>query len=312
MLIYRVAGVVMTVMLLAACSADDRAGEAAVAPVVDAAFVADTDAWRQQRWNELVQADGWASLVGLHPIELKAHYIGSGPGSGMRLAAGPARMGMVSRPDGRVFFTPESDAVLTIDGAPLKGRIEFLDDRADQPTVIEFDDGNGKLTLLARGGRHFLRLRHADAPARAQLGVLEYWPADPAWRIEARFVPHPAGTTVPVTDMLGFTTAVPSPGAVEFDRDGVGYRLDTLAQSDGSLQIVMADGTSGHGSYAAGRFLDVAAPVDGKVVLDFNRAYNPPSVFTTYATCPLPPAQNRLMLAIEAGEKSYRPRTPNP
>ncbi|WP_454830246.1 DUF1684 domain-containing protein [Pseudoxanthomonas wuyuanensis] len=299
-------------VLLCACQAAEHAQSDDSAQIVDAAFVAENQAWRAQRKEDLLRPDGWTSLVGLHPVELKAHYIGAGPGSGIRLAAGPEKMGMLSKQGKQFFLTPESGSGLLLDDEPIKARIELRDDRDPAPTTLVFDEGKGKLSLVERGGRHYLRVRHEDAPTRIHMSPLEYWPAEPSWRVEASFVPNPPGTTLPIVDMIGVTTAIPSPGAVEFERDGVPYRLEALATLDGGLFIPLADRTSGHGSYSAGRFLEVAAPVDGKVVLDFNRAHNPPSAFTLYATCPLPPAQNRLDLAIEAGEKAYRKTDSSP
>lgn len=295
-------------MLLSACGPAENTSSAADAEVADAAFAAETQAWRDQRKEALLQPDGWTSLIGLHAIDLKAHYIGAGPGSGIRLAAGPEKMGMLSRQGKQFFLIPERGAGLVLEGEAtlLNGRVELRDDRDPAPTTIVFDEGKGKLNLIERGGRHFLRVRHEDAPTRIHPGALEYWQADPSWRIEARFVPNPPGTTLPIVNMIGVTTATRNPGAIEFERDGVAYRLEALSSPDGGLFIPLADRTSGHGSYSAGRFLEAATPVNGKVVLDFNRAHNPPSAFTLYATCPLPPAQNRLDLAIEAGEKAYR------
>jgi uncharacterized protein len=121
-------------------------------------------------------------------------------------------------------------------------------------------------------------------------------------------VPHPPGKTIAIVDIVGTSSAVPNPGAVDFTRDGKAYRVEALAGSGSELFLVLADRTSGHGSYPAGRFLDAAGPdLQGKVWLDFNRAYNPPCAFTTFATCPLPPPENRLDLAITAGEKTYLP-----
>jgi len=119
-------------------------------------------------------------------------------------------------------------------------------------------------------------------------------------------VAHSPGKTLPIGDIVGTQGDSPNPGAVEFERDGRTFRLEALGEPGGELFFVLADRTSGHGSYPAGRFLDAAWPgPDGKVVLDFNRAYNPPCAFTLFATCPLPPPENRLDLAITAGEKNY-------
>ncbi|KAF1688130.1 hypothetical protein B1992_01560 [Pseudoxanthomonas broegbernensis] len=308
----RTAGIAMGMALLAALAACGRGqgdASASAAPRIDPAFAAGQQAWRDQRREELLRPDGWTSLVGLHWLELKAHYVGSGEriGNGVRFAFGPERMGMVSRDArGGYWFTPEDGVELTLNGEPLKGRVALHGDHAAAPAVIGFDEGKGQVSLIRRGSRHALRVKHADAPTRLQFAGLEYWPADPSWRIEGRFVPNPVGSTLSIGDVIGVRTDTSNPGAVEFERDGVQYRLEALGEPGRELFFVLADRTSGHGSYPAGRFLDAAWPgADGKVVLDFNRAYNPPCAFTLFATCPLPPPQNRLDLAIAAGEKTY-------
>lgn len=297
-------GMAVLMAALAGCSGSDGTADGA-GKVVDARFVADHAAWREQRRAELAAPDGWTSLVGLHWIELKSHFIGSGAASGIKLVVGPPKLGMIAQQDGRIFFTPEGGVAVTLNGEPIKGRVELQSDRDPSPGVIGFDDGKGALSVIERGGRHALRVKHADAESRVKFVGLDYWPADDAWRVEGRFIAHPAGKTLSIIDVIGVATESPNPGAVEFERDGKTFRLEALGQPGGPLFFVLSDRTSGHGSYPAGRFLDAGAPVNGKVVLDFNRAYNPPCAFTPYATCPLPPAENRLDLLITAGEKAY-------
>ncbi len=294
-------------VLLGAC--DGNGGDDRTKTIVDPAFLAEEQAWRNQRLDDLLRPDGWTSLVGLHWLELKAHYIGSGEriGNGVRMAFGPEKMGLLQRDrSGTWTFTPEKGVELTLDGEPLKGKVVLRNDQDPQPSVIGFDEGRGLVTLLRRGDRDALRVRHADAPTRLQFAGLEYWPADPSWRIEGRFIPHPPGKTLPIGDIVGTLSDSPNPGVVEFERDGRSFRLEALGEPGSELFFVLADRTSGHGSYPAGRFLEAAWPgPDGKVVLDFNRAYNPPCAFTLFATCPLPPPENRLDLLVTAGEKNY-------
>lgn len=272
----------------------------------DPQFLADNQVWRDERLAELRKPDGWTTLIGLHWLELKAHYIGSGSTSGIRLAMGPEKMGMVQVVGEQVWFVPEKGVPLTVDGKPLTGKVRFFSDHDETPTVIGFDDGKGLMTLIQRGNRRALRVRHADAPTHTGFRGLAYWPADPSWRIQARFVPHDVGKTLPVVDITSLVTEQPNAGAIEFERDGQTYRLEAIGEPGRDLFVVFADRTSGHGSYAAGRFIDVPAPdAQGHVVIDFNRAYNPPCAFTAFATCPLPPSENRMDLLVEAGEKSY-------
>lgn len=296
------------VMATAACSGDSadvaEAGRSTAA--ADAAFLASQEAWRAERRDRLLAADGWTTLIGLYWIELNAHYIGSSRESGMRLTKGPPRLGMLQHRDGRLFFTPERGVGLSVDGKPLTGRIELHDDRSGTPTLIDFDAGQGRLEVIARGGRRALRVRHLEADTRLEFAGLDYWPADPAWQIEARFSAHPPGQTIDVASLIGGTERKDNPGEVEFERDGRTFRLQALDDGGDGLLFILADRTSGQGSYGAGRYLDADAPdAEGRVRLDFNRAYNPPCAFTNYATCPLPPLENRLDLAVTAGEKAY-------
>ena len=277
---------------------------------MDAAAVAfqhEEDAWRAQRRDTLLKPDGWTSLVGLHWIDPGAHYVGSAPGNGIQLSMGPAHLGMLELRDGGFRFVPDKSAVLTLDGKPLAGAASLRTD-ADRagPSVIGFDDGKGSATVIERSGRYALRVRHADAPSRTGFAGLEYWPVARDWKIEGRFLPHPPGRTMEIANIIGSTDAMANPGIVEFQRDGRTYRIEALDEGEGTLFLVFADRTNGHGSYGAGRFLDVPMPdAQGRVVLDFNQARNPPCAFTAFATCPLPPPENRLDLAVTAGEKAY-------
>lgn len=301
--------VVMLAAMLAGCGEPEQDGTAAVRVAAeDVGFLNDNQAWRIERHSHLVQADGWTSLIGLHWLTLKTHYIGSSPTSGLRLAIGPERLGMIQRVDGRVWLVPERGVDLRVDGQAVSGRVELRSDRDPSPTVVTYDEGRGAISLLARGHQQALRVRHADAPTRAGFAGLDYWPAQRGWAVVARFEPHRPARTLEVVDMVGMASALANPGRLVFERDGRSHALEAIGNPDGSLLVILADRTSGHGSYAAGRYIDVPAlGADGNVVLDFNRAYNPPCAFTPYATCPLPPAENRLDLLIEAGEKAYRP-----
>lgn len=297
-------------LALAGCGGEggqaSEAGDRAAQTAADRLFFEDHLEWRAERRERLVAPDGWTGLVGLHWVELPAHYVGSSRGSGIRLAKGPPRLGLLQQERGRLFFTPERGVALTVDGAPLARRVELHTDRSDHPTVLGFDDGLGEISVVERGKRRALRVRHQEAPARTAFAGLDYWNADPGWRIEGRFVPHVPARTLEIATITGGVEAMPNPGAVEFEREGRSFRLEAIGGGDGGLFLIMADRTSGQGSYGAGRYLDAPAPDDeGRVVLDFNRAYNPPCAFTDYATCPLPPLENRLDLAITAGEKAY-------
>jgi len=288
-----------------ACKDEEASRQAAQAK--EQAFAATQQAWRDERRARLTQPDGWTSLVGLHWIEEGEHYFGSDADNGIRLSVGPAHVGMVSRKGDRVRFVPEKDAALTLDDAPLSGAVTLLSDADPQgPSRIGFDEGKGIITVIRRGDRYAFRVKHADAPTRTGFTGIEYWPGGNDWIVTAKFVPNPPGKTIAIANIIGTTEDVPNPGALEFQRAGKTYRIEALDEGDGTLSLVFADRTSGHGSYPAGRFLDAPKPdAAGNVVVDFNKSYNPPCAFTAFATCPLPPPENRLDLEVVAGEKAY-------
>lgn len=297
----------LCVAMLAACTASDggTVTDDGALPQ-DPQFVADNAQWRDARRDDLLTPDGWASLVGLHWIELKAHYLGSGPTNGIRLAVGPEKLGLLEQVGPQVYVTPEKGVALTLDGTPVKTRFELLSDVSATPGVVGFDDGKGQLSLLQRGTRKALRVKHAEADTLTGFGALEYWPADAAWRLDAEFIAHPPGRTIEVMDLTSLLQPMANPGLVRFEYGGQSYALEALEGEDGGLFLIFADRTSGHESYGAGRYLYTPAVAgNGKVIVDFNRAFNPPCAFTGYATCPLPPRENRLDLAVVAGEKKY-------
>lgn len=292
-------------LALAACDRSGSGPAAAKRPPLPAQYMQAEQAWRTQRLAELTAPDGWTSLVGLHWIEPGAHYVGSAPGNGIRLAMGPPQLGLIELKGTGMRFTPAPGSRLSIDGRPATVTALRSDEDAAGASVIRFDDRKGMATVIRRGGRYALRVKHADAPARSGFHGLQYWPGGPDWIIDARFIPNPPGSTLEIANIVGIVEPTPNPGRVEFKRNGNLYRLQALAGDDGGLFLVFADRTSGHGSYGAGRFIDTAPPVAGHVRIDFNQAYNPPCAFTPFATCPLPPASNRLSLAVGAGEKAY-------
>lgn len=298
---------------LAACDAGRDAGKgpgSAAAVRKAQAHAQVQEDWRARRVEELLRPDGWTSLVGLHALGRGPHRVGSDVDNGIRLEIGPEHLGVLELRGATPRFVPEPGTAVTVDGIPARHAVALRDDTDPAgPSKLGFDGGKGVATLIVRGGQTRLRVRHADAPTRVAFAGLAYWPGGMDWRVDARFVPHPPGKTLPIANIIGTTDHMPNPGAVEFERGGRRYRLEALDDGSDELFLVFADRTSGHGSYGAGRFLHAARPdARGRVVLEFNQAYNPPCAFTPHATCPLPPPENRLDLAVEAGEKAYRPR----
>jgi len=245
---------------------------------------------------------GWLSLVGLWWLETGEHRFGADPTNQIVLAGSdlPTAAGSLEVVDGVVRLHPLSPE-LTVDGRPAReGTL-----RADvdgEPSLLSL--GSLRLHIIRRGDRLAVRVRDTRAPALAEFAGIERFPVDPSWRLVGR-LERAEGRTVQIVDVTGVVAAEATPGSVRFERGGTQFTLDALAGGDdGSLWLIFADATNGRDTYGGGRYL-YTEPVGpgGEVVADFNLAYNPPCVFSPYATCPLPPAQNRLAIRIEAGER---------
>lgn len=269
-------------------------------------FVRSHEVWRAERTVELTKADGWLSLIGLHFLKAGVNSVGSAAGNDVVLARGPARFGVATvGPEGKVQFEIAAGLEAKIAGQSISSGDLDLGAGAVKPTLVT--SGTVNFFVIERGGRMALRVRDSAAARRAQFVGLNYFPVDPSWRIEARWVAFEKSRMIPLVNMLGQTSPALVPGKAVFVRDGKTVELLAIDEGPGEpLFFVIADATSGQETYAAARFVYAEAPKDGVVVLDFNRAENPPCAFTPFATCPLPPKENRLPLAVTAGEKTYR------
>ncbi len=265
--------------------------------------------WREGRIQRLTAPEGWLSLVGLEWLKPGANRVGSAAGNDIVLTAGPAHLGVIElAADGAMHLELPAHSGALIDGKPLR-QARLVDDAQAgdaAPTMVSF--GSASFHAIDRDGRKGLRVRDADAPTRRHFAGIDAFPVDPSWRIEATWVPARPGQTLEMGTVIGTIDKYLVPGTLEFSRDGSHFELLPVIEAAGDRQyfIVFADRTSGNETYGAARFLYVDPPQDGRVVLDFNKAYNPPCAFTPFATCPLAPPENRLDLRVTAGEKKYR------
>ena len=259
--------------------------------------------YRREREARLLRDDGWLTVAGLFWLKEGENTVGSGAGNEIRLSgeSAPERVGSFLFRKGKIVFFAERGAGVTANGAPVTS-IEMRPDKEGPPTVIAL--GDLAMQVIQRGERLGIRLRDKNSKFRRAFRGLEWFPINEAWCVTARFVPHAAAKTIAVPNVLGDIERRPSPGYVVFTLDGKEYRLEPVTEEN-RLFFIFKDLTSGKETYPAGRFLYAEMPTDGKVELDFNKAYNPPCAFTPYATCPLPPKQNRLAVRISAGEKRY-------
>ncbi|MEO5924982.1 MAG: DUF1684 domain-containing protein [Bryobacteraceae bacterium] len=281
----------VTALLSAALLTTSCATQVALIPE----YKAEIDKWRADRETRLKADNGWLTLVGLFWIEQGVSKIGSDPGSEVPLPTSlPKELGTITLKDAIAEFKPAA-------GVALKP-VTMHDDEKKDYEVISI--GSVSFYLIERGGRYGIRVKDTNSPARTNFAGLDWYGTDPSWSVEAKLTPAPH--TVVFDTEVGVKQEGDSPGYLEFDRNGQHYKLDAVAE-EGELFLVIRDATSGKTTYAASRFLYAALPdKDGRTRLDFNKAYNPPCVFTPYATCPLPPQINRLATPIEAGEKKYK------
>lgn len=280
----------------------------------DAAYTQQVEQWRTARVARLTAPDGWLSLIGLEWLHEGTNRIGSAADNDIVLKAGPAHLGVVTLASDdatRIVLAKDVDA--TIDGRKLESAI-LVDDMHVSgdaaPTTVRF--GHANFFVIDRDGRKGLRVKDSDAEARRDFVGIDYFPIDPSWRIEADWVPFDPPHDLQIGTAIGTIDTVKIPGKAVFHRDGQAFELLPYQEEPGGeLFFVLADKTSGKETYGAARFLYAALPAGGidkpgKLVLDFNRAYNPPCAFTPFATCPLAPPENRLDIAVTAGEKKYR------
>jgi uncharacterized protein (DUF1684 family) len=266
-------------------------------------YRAEIEQWRAQRLARLTAEDGWLALAGLHWLDEGVTTVGSAPDSGVVLpASAPPRVGDLTRFGGgvRLVLSPGIDA--TLDGQPAPRAVDLQSDaNGATPNVLRL--GDVSFHAIARGDRVALRVRDLASPARLSPPELEYFPIDPRWRVRARLDPYQPPHELTVADYTGGVQKQVAPGALVFEIDGQSLRLDAFEAGE-ELFVIFADPTNAGETYGAGRYLYTAKPdAQGMVVVDFNRSYSPPCAFTPYATCPLPPPQNRLGRRVDAGEK---------
>jgi uncharacterized protein (DUF1684 family) len=267
---------------------------------------ADWEQWRAKRLESLRREDGWLSLIGLVWLDEGENSVGSDPSSRILLPAtrAPSRIGSILLEKGSVSVRAEAGSGLTADGKVVTTMPLATDAGGGPATVLK--RGSISFYVIARSSKLGVRVKDSEAETRSAFRGIQTFPYDERYRVEARLEPYDPPRQIPVPNVLGTVEMQPSPGALVFELEGKTYRLDPVLETgESDLFVIFGDRTNGHETYGGGRFLYAKPAVGGKTILDFNRAYNPPCVFTPYATCPLPPKENKLPIRIEVGEKKY-------
>lgn len=262
--------------------------------------------WQTKRAEGLKKESGWLSLAGLFWLKEGENKMGTDSSSTVIFP--PERSPKYA---GSIYLKNGELRLKVAKGVELKVKDSLVTDmklQSDQsgkaePTAMHL----GSLTfyVIKRGEQFGVRVKDKQNPARLNFKGLEYFPIDLKWRFEAKFEPYNPVKIIPIVNVLGQVSNDTCPGAIVFEIDGKSYKLDALKEGK-ELFIIFHDETAGKETYGMGRYLYTEIPdSNNNVVIDFNKAYNPPCAFTIFATCPIPPEQNYLNLRVEAGEKKY-------
>ncbi len=265
--------------------------------------------WRQWRDDELSRPDGWLSLAGLYWLQEGGNSFGADPTSDLvvEIEGVPPLLGEFQVAGEHVDFIVAGGAEVTVQGQPVQRVVARTDEEGAERPVIEW--GSLSWFVLERGDRIGVRMKDTGSPILVGFEGVDSYAIAPEWRLVGRLEPYDPPRTIKVPNILGTVNDVESSAAAVFELDGQTYRMDLWRDSLGDTDWFTAfgDATNGEATYGGGRFVRIDPPDEhGHLVIDFNRAYNPPCVFTPFATCPLPPRQNRLELGVEAGELDFR------
>ena len=260
--------------------------------------------WDQHRLERLKADDGWLNLVGRTWLKPGENKFGSAKDNEVLIESGkvPEYMGVFIFQDSTVTMKVNDGVEILYSGNPVKEMV-MIGDHKKEMTVFQY--GSIKWNLIVRNELYGIRFRDLESEFVKSFPGIERFPVNEDWRIKAKYEVYDPPKKMIVPNVLGQADEEPSPGAIVFTKDNQTYRLNAIDAGD-KLWFIFADGTSGEETYGGGRFLYTdKADSNGIVIVDFNKAYDPPCVLTKYATCPLPPKENYLTLRITAGEKMW-------
>ena len=289
--------VLLCLLTMTACSNSDRG---------EPEYIASIQKWQQQREAYQLSEKGWLNLAGLFWLEPGENSFGSGKDNAIVFPEGkaPEFMGTFTLSDSGVSVVIADGVTVLHNDKPVHA-LPLRYDLMGNPTVLTY--GPLAWFIIKRGDKFAVRLRDFSNEALTDFAGIETFPIDTLWRITARFEPYDPPKKITVPTILGTTIEQNCPGVVVFEWQGEEYRLEPTSEpEDEELFVIFADKTNGKETYGGGRFIEFPWPdSSGTVVIDFNKAYNPPCAFTVFATCPLPPDQNKLPFRVTAGEKRY-------
>ena len=269
-------------------------------------YVKSINQWHQQRLESLRSEEGWLNLAGLYWLEPGITTFGTSASADLQFPEGslPEIAGYFNLESRRVTLHLKSHSGVTVNGLEVR-EVEVFS--MDSVKKVVMASGDYRWSIIKREDKIGIRLRNLNHSRLKTFQGIDRYPVDPRYRITASFQVTDTIRYIPITNVLGQITQQFSPGTLVFKWEGNSYTLDVIDEGNGGdYFVILADQTTGKSTYSGGRFLYVPRPDnDGEIIVDFNKAYNPPCVFSPFATCPLPPKQNFLSFAVEAGEKDF-------
>lgn len=263
------------------------------------------DRWHQKRIQSLSQQDSWLTLAGLYSLEEGIQTVGADSSNDLVFPPGAARqLGTIHKQDTTFSLQVNKGVTVRHEGRPVT-TMTLESDNSGHPTILKHDSFSWY--IIERRGTYYLRLKDQNHPNLKAFNGIERFPVSRDWRIKAVFRPFDKPQNITIPDIMGNSYEQRIHGSLEFTVRGKQYRMLPLGRpGDEEFFIIFGDETNGSSTYSGGRYMYISTPnEEGVTYIDFNKAYNPPCVFTDYATCPLPPPQNRLDIKVTAGEKMY-------
>jgi len=267
-------------------------------------YIAEVNEWHQKRIERLKDENGWLTLVGLYWLEEGENTFGSDKSSDIVFPENaPGKIGTIALTDS-ILTLSVSEGVNVLSEGKAVDRISLQHDLTGNPTILE--TGSLRWYIIKREDKYGIRLRDTENKLRKEFDTVEKFPINTDWRLNAKFEPYYPPKTISLPSQLGNNVEEKSTGAAIFKIDDKEYKLDAIDAGGNRLWFIYADETNGKETYGAGRYMYIDKPDStGNMIIDFNYSYNPPCVFTKYATCSFAPKQNHLRLRITAGEKMW-------
>ncbi len=260
------------------------------------------EAWRRSLETALRKENGWLAVAGLYWLEEGSNRVGADPSNRIVLPqrAAPDFLGDIQFSGGVTRIKSDAGRTIQVDAEQVEAA-ELKPDTTGIPSRVTV--GDLSMVVIKRGDRYGIRLWDNHRPERETFSGRVWYPVQEAYRVNARYTPHEEPSHLKLPGADGGDQSIPAVGLVKFQLAGADYHLEALEGPADGLFLIFRDETNGETTYEAGRYLVTEKPDKDRVLLDFNRAYNPPCAFTAFATCALPPPQNHLQVFIEAGEK---------